>query len=272
MTYLAIVETSDAVLVVQKDQVQDVKKIVEALKSNGRSEHIHHREVYRPWGKYDSIDHGDRYQVKRITVKPGAKLSVQMHHHRAEHWIVVSGTAKGKTGIVTGHHGGAEHVIMDFDDATLKKLTYDDKIIIESFGVGLEIEDFKTVKIFYLAPELLKKMKVKKGGRKLEVPVVTKIPAFLMGSGLGDSSPFKGDYDIQTSDSEASRKYGVDKLRVGDVVAVLEGRRPTLLFRRKNANQALVGPTGPEFHLELAFVVRVRDLHRHHPVGRSTAV
>lgn len=91
---LAVVETSDAVLVVHKDQVQDVKKIVEALKSSGRSEHIHHREVYRPWGKYDSIDHGERYQVKRITVNPGAKLSVQMHHHRAEHWIVVSGTAK----------------------------------------------------------------------------------------------------------------------------------------------------------------------------------
>ena len=76
-----------------KDRVQDVKKIVEALKNDGRHEHMNHREVYRPWGIFDSIDNGDRYQVKRITVKPGAKLSVQLHHHRAEHWIVVSGTA-----------------------------------------------------------------------------------------------------------------------------------------------------------------------------------
>lgn len=90
---IVVVETKDAVLVADKHQVQDVKKIVEQLKAQGRSEYQLHREVYRPWGKYDSIDNGERYQVKRITVKPGAKLSVQMHHHRAEHWIVVSGTA-----------------------------------------------------------------------------------------------------------------------------------------------------------------------------------
>lgn len=95
---LVIVETKDAVLVAHKDHVQDVKKIVEQLKSDSRNEHINHREVYRPWGVYDSIDNGHRYQVKRITVKPGAKLSVQMHHHRAEHWIVVSGTAKVTNG------------------------------------------------------------------------------------------------------------------------------------------------------------------------------
>jgi len=90
---IVVVETKDAVLVADKHQVQDVKKIVEQLKAQGRSEYQLHREVYRPWGKYDSIDNGERYQVKRISVKPGAKLSVQMHHHRAEHWIVVSGTA-----------------------------------------------------------------------------------------------------------------------------------------------------------------------------------
>ncbi|GED44013.1 mannose-1-phosphate guanylyltransferase/mannose-6-phosphate isomerase [Cobetia marina] len=91
---LVVVETKDAVLVAHKDRVQEVKKIVERLKREGRQEHINHREVYRPWGVYDSIDKGERYQVKCITVKPGSKLSVQMHHHRAEHWIVVSGTAK----------------------------------------------------------------------------------------------------------------------------------------------------------------------------------
>jgi mannose-1-phosphate guanylyltransferase len=95
---LIIVETKDAVLVAHKDQVQQVKAIVDQLKRDGRHEHLNHREVYRPWGMYDSIDNGHRYQVKRITVKPGAKLSVQMHHHRAEHWIVVSGTAKVTNG------------------------------------------------------------------------------------------------------------------------------------------------------------------------------
>lgn len=91
---LVVIETKDAVLVADKSKVQDIKKIVETLKQQDRTEHFCHREVYRPWGKYDSIDHAERYQVKRITVKPGQKLSIQMHHHRAEHWIVVSGTAR----------------------------------------------------------------------------------------------------------------------------------------------------------------------------------
>tara|TARA_R110001606_G_C15404041_1_gene653829 strand:+ start:14128 stop:15537 length:1410 start_codon:yes stop_codon:yes gene_type:complete len=95
---LVIVETKDAVLVAHKDHVQEVKQIVKRLKEDDRHEHLNHREVYRPWGMYDSIDNGQRYQVKRITVQPGAKLSVQMHHHRAEHWIVVSGTAKVTNG------------------------------------------------------------------------------------------------------------------------------------------------------------------------------
>jgi len=98
ITDLVIIDTQDALLVAHMDQVQDVKKIVGLLKAQGRTEHLNHREVYRPWGVYDSIDNGERYQVKRITVKPGAKLSVQMHHHRAEHWIVVSGTAKVTNG------------------------------------------------------------------------------------------------------------------------------------------------------------------------------
>ena len=95
---LVIVDTKDALLVAHRDKVQDVKKIVAQIKEQGGGQHEFHREVYRPWGRYDSIDNGERYQVKRITVKPGAKLSVQMHHHRAEHWIVVSGTASVTNG------------------------------------------------------------------------------------------------------------------------------------------------------------------------------
>lgn len=90
---LIVVETSDAVLVVHQNHAQDVKKVVDYLKAQNRSEHLHHARVYRPWGWYESIDSGERFLVKRITVNPGAKLSLQMHHHRAEHWVVVSGTA-----------------------------------------------------------------------------------------------------------------------------------------------------------------------------------
>ncbi|WP_144393569.1 mannose-1-phosphate guanylyltransferase/mannose-6-phosphate isomerase [Pleionea sediminis] len=91
---LVVVETPDAVLVANKDKAQDVKKIVARLKSENRDEHLVHRRVYRPWGNYETVDFGERYQVKRIVVNPGASLSLQMHHHRAEHWIVVHGTAE----------------------------------------------------------------------------------------------------------------------------------------------------------------------------------
>ena len=91
---LIVVETADAVLVASKDQVQDVKQLVDQLKACQRDEYVTHREVFRPWGSYESVEAGERYQVKRIRVKPGERLSLQMHHHRAEHWIVVHGTAE----------------------------------------------------------------------------------------------------------------------------------------------------------------------------------
>lgn len=91
---VVVIETSDAVLVAHKDYAQDVKAITDHLKQSSRSEHIYHTKVHRPWGDFESIDNGSRYQVKRLTIKPGATLSLQMHHHRAEHWIVVKGTAR----------------------------------------------------------------------------------------------------------------------------------------------------------------------------------
>ncbi|WP_416306702.1 mannose-1-phosphate guanylyltransferase/mannose-6-phosphate isomerase [Neptunicella sp. SCSIO 80796] len=91
---LIIIDTDDALLVANKHSVQDIKQIVNHLQQTQRPEAVNHRKVYRPWGSYDSVDDGPRFQVKRITVKPGEKISTQMHHHRAEHWIVVSGTAK----------------------------------------------------------------------------------------------------------------------------------------------------------------------------------
>lgn len=95
---LIVVETADSVLVAHKDSAQQVKQIVDKLKQEKRSEFEAHREVYRPWGSYDLVDAGERFQVKRIKVKPGASLSLQMHHHRAEHWVVVAGTAEVQRG------------------------------------------------------------------------------------------------------------------------------------------------------------------------------
>jgi mannose-1-phosphate guanylyltransferase/mannose-6-phosphate isomerase len=89
-----VVETADAVLVAHKDHVQDVKALVTRLKAAKRGEALAHREVHRPWGSYSGIDNGERFQVKRLCVKPGGRLSLQMHHHRAEHWVVVKGTAR----------------------------------------------------------------------------------------------------------------------------------------------------------------------------------
>ncbi|WP_062264924.1 mannose-1-phosphate guanylyltransferase/mannose-6-phosphate isomerase [Endozoicomonas arenosclerae] len=107
---LVVIETSDAVMIADKNDAQSVKDIVTALKKNDRQEALYHRHVYRPWGKYDSIDQGHRYQVKRISVKPGARLSLQKHHHRAEHWIVVKGTA-----LVTR---GSEQVLLSENEST----------------------------------------------------------------------------------------------------------------------------------------------------------
>jgi mannose-1-phosphate guanylyltransferase/mannose-6-phosphate isomerase len=95
---LIIVDTPDAILVASMDKAEQVKEVVAKLKKDGASQAVQHRRVARPWGWYDSIDMGDRFQVKRITVKPGASLSLQLHHHRAEHWIVVKGRAKVTNG------------------------------------------------------------------------------------------------------------------------------------------------------------------------------
>lgn len=104
---LVIVETADAVLVARRDRAEDVKQIVEVLQRNGRAEHETHVRHYRPWGYYETLDEGPRFQVKRLMVKPGAQLSYQKHHHRAEHWVVVSGTAevtRGETKTILGEN------------------------------------------------------------------------------------------------------------------------------------------------------------------------
>lgn len=136
---------------------------------------------------------------------------------------VVSGDAKGKTGFVTGKHGGCEHVLIYFDKKTLDKLVIGDKIQIKSIGAGLELTDFPNIKMFNLDPSLFKKLNIKKDKKgKLQVGVTHFIPAKIMGSGLGKDNVNRGDYDIQLFDENTVKEYDLSSLKFGDVVAVLD--------------------------------------------------
>ncbi len=135
---------------------------------------------------------------------------------------VISGEAKGAKGTVVGHHGGVEHLIVDFDQKTLDRLTYDDKILVRAFGQGLQIDAAPTVAVFNLDPRVLRPWGLKMVHSKLEVPVVLTVPSGLMGSGIGHPDPGTGDYDITTQDPKAVKKYGLDRLKFGDFVAILD--------------------------------------------------
>jgi len=136
--------------------------------------------------------------------------------------LITSGPAKGAKGVVTGQHGGVEHVMVDFDQKTLDKLNGDERFLIRALGQGLQIEACSDVTCFNLAPSLLKKMKVKVQKGTLEVPVTHKVPAAIMGSGIGHADPGTGDYDITTQDERMVKRYGLDKLRLGDFVAIID--------------------------------------------------
>jgi len=135
--------------------------------------------------------------------------------------IVVTGDAKGKKGVVTGHHGGAEHVMLDFDDATLDKLQMEDKFLVRAWGQGLRFVDYPDIHVYNLDPGLLKKMAIKELGRgRIEVPVAAVVPGHLMGSGVGSLSMGTGDYDIMTTDRAEIAELGLDALKFGDFVAI----------------------------------------------------
>ena len=135
--------------------------------------------------------------------------------------ILISGGAKGKKGIVTGTHGGVEHVLIDFPDEVLKKLVYGDKVQITALGLGMAIIDCPEIKFFSLDPDLLFKINPKfNREKKLEFPVVAKVPPYLMGSGLGYGTAASGDCDIMMADEKIIKKLGLDKLRFGDIVAI----------------------------------------------------
>jgi hypothetical protein len=150
-------------------------------------------------------------------------VGLQMYSCVGNQAKVISGEAKGETGYVIGHHGGSEHVIVDFPREVKEKLSYEDKIIIHGRGQGLKLLDYPDIMLYNLDPELLKKMKIEKvGDSVLRVPVTTIVPAACLGSGIGAGHVAKGDYDIVTSDPQSVAEYGLDKIRFGDFVALMD--------------------------------------------------
>jgi len=136
--------------------------------------------------------------------------------------VVVNGDAKGAKGLVTGKHGGIEHVLVDFKPETMEKLMIGDKVLVKAFGVGLKLLDFPDVKAMNIDPNFLKALDPKAQGDKLEVPVTHMVPAAIMGSGLGANQAFSGDYDIQLFDEKVIEQYGLEDLRLGDLVAIID--------------------------------------------------
>ncbi|NHJ84027.1 MAG: DUF4438 domain-containing protein [Asgard group archaeon] len=134
--------------------------------------------------------------------------------------IIVSGDAKGSFGVVTGKHGGIEHVLIDFQPEILEKLIPGDKILIKALGVGLKLIDYSDVIIMNMDPKFLEVLNLKKIKDKLQVPVTHVIPAEFMGSGIGKNQVYSGDYDLQMFDKKSVAEYGLDDLRIGDIVAI----------------------------------------------------
>lgn len=135
---------------------------------------------------------------------------------------VLSGKASGSVGVVTGKHGGAEHVMVDFPEDVLEKLVPGDRILVRSFGVGLELPDFPDIKCMSLDPDFFEKWVTESRDGKLVVPVTHKVPAGVMGSGLGRDNAFRGDYDITMFDPQIVAEHGLDTLRLGDLVAIMD--------------------------------------------------
>ena len=135
---------------------------------------------------------------------------------------VVSGDAKGAKGIVTGKHGGIDHVLVDFQPEVLEKLMLSDKILVKAYGVGLKLTEFSAIKVMTMDPRFLEALNPKPNGEKLEVPVSHMVPAAIMGSGLGANQTHSGDYDIQLFDENVVEQYGLEDLRLGDLVAIID--------------------------------------------------
>jgi hypothetical protein len=149
--------------------------------------------------------------------------------------VVVTGDAKGAKGIVTGKHGGIEHVLMDFQSEAFEKLMLGDKVLVKAFGVGLKLLDWPEITVMNIDPRFLEALDIKQNGDKLEIPVTHIVPAAIMGSGLGSNQTYSGDYDIQLFDENARKEHGLDDLRLGDLVAILDADHTYGRIYRKGA-------------------------------------
>ncbi len=149
--------------------------------------------------------------------------------------VVVSGDAKGSKGAVTGKHGGIEHVLVDFPSDTMEKLLIGDKILIKAFGVGLKLLDFPDVKVMNMDPKFLEAINPNLVSDKLEIHVTHIVPAEIMGSGLGANQTYSGDYDIQLFDEGIRHEYGLEDLRLGDLVAIQDADHSYGRIYRKGA-------------------------------------
>ncbi|RLI38057.1 DUF4438 domain-containing protein [Candidatus Bathyarchaeota archaeon] len=149
--------------------------------------------------------------------------------------VVVTGDAKGDKGVVTGKHGGIEHVLTDFPAEVMKKMVIGDKVMIKAFGVGLKLPDFPEIKVMNLDPRFLDAMGPKGYGGTLEIPVTHTVPARVMGSGLGSNNVYSGDYDIQLFDEDTKTEYGLEDLRLGDLVAIMDADHSYGRIYRKGA-------------------------------------
>jgi len=171
----------------------------------------------------DHVEPGASTMLEEKEPSGSRNMGLNFHVCIGNEARVITGDAKGARGIVTGHHGGAEHVLIDFADKDLEKLTHDDKILIRTVGQGLKLLDWPDVVVVNTSPALLKKMRLKPNrDGTLTVPVAKIIPGYLMGSGIGSTSIGTGDYDIMDTDEQMVKEHRLDELRLGDIVAITD--------------------------------------------------
>jgi len=152
----------------------------------------------------------------------GANIALNVLTCVGNEAVVVGGDAKGAKGVVTGKHGGIEHVLVDFQPKDFEKMMHGDRVLVKAYGVGLKLLDFPDIKTMNTDPHFLEALKLKPKGKSLEVPVTHKIPAAIMGSGLGADQTYSGDYDIQLFDEATRKEFNLDTLRLGDLVAIID--------------------------------------------------
>ena len=172
----------------------------------------------------DHVEPGVSIENKENDVRygQGANTALNVLSCVGNDAAIVTGEAKGAKGIVTGKHGGIEHVLVDVHPEVMEKLMLGDKFLIKAFGVGLKLLDYPDITVMNVDPRFLKALNPKPKGNKLEIPVTHTVPAAIMGSGLGSDQTYSGDYDIQLFDEKMRKQHKLDSLRLGDVVAITD--------------------------------------------------